>query len=296
MAKITMELIKELREKTQVGMMDCKKALIEAEGNLEKATDILRKKGADVAQKRADKETNNGNIGCCISQDSKAGVLVKIGCETDFSANTNDMKDFCNEVCLHILEKKPSSISGNENSLVSQALFSDPTQTIGDRLNELVAKIGEKIEISDFARFQVQNNGLINAYIHPGANLGVIVELETNNDPSPRKEKIAQLATDICMQVAVTNPMCIDPSQLDEKTLTKEKTIIQEQLLAAGKPENIIDKITKGKMNKFYQKVCLLNQLFIKNDKVTVKKHIEQISKETDLQITFKNFKRFVIG
>ena len=196
MSKITMELIKELREKTQVGMMDCKKALIESDGNIEKAIEVLRKKGAAVAQKRSDKETNNGNVHSCVSDDFKTGVLIKIGCETDFSANTQDMKDFAHECCEHILEKTPDCISDGKNCLVNQTLIADESITIQDRLNELVAKISENIEIKDFERVAVETNGVINTYIHPGANLGVIVQLETDNPVDTHLEKLKQLSGD----------------------------------------------------------------------------------------------------
>ena len=296
MTKITMELIKQLREKTHVGMMDCKNALIESEGDIEKAIEILRKKGADVAQKRADKETNHGNIEACLNKDSKSGALVKIGCETDFSANTKDMKDFALNVCNHILQATPECIGEGENCLLKQKIVSDEKMTVEDKLNELIAKIREKIEIKEFKRFQIKKFGIINFYIHPGANLGVLLELETDQAVEQNIKKIKQLALDICMQVAVTNPLCINPSQLDEKVLEKERSLIKEQLLEQGKPENIIDKITEGKMNKFYEQTCLLNQKFIKNDKLTVKNHINQISKDTGLKKEIKNFKRMSIG
>ncbi len=291
MAKITMEQVKQLRRKTQVGMMDCKKALMESDGDFEKAIEILRKKGAAVAAKRAGSETNNGNIASCISDNLKSGALVKIGCETDFSANTQAMKNFAQEVCKNVLVNNPTCIKDGENCLINQKVVSKPAITIQDHLNEIIAKIGEKIEIAQIARFQVEKEGIVSSYIHPGANLGILVEFETDKAiDSAHKKEIKQLGKNICMQIAVTNPLAISPDQLDATALEKERTFIKEQLAASGKPENILE------MNKYYEDVCLLNQKFIKNDKISIKEQINQVVKKVGLQIEVKQFARFAIG
>lgn len=296
MAKITIELIKELREKTQVGMMDCKKALIESDGNIEKAIELLRKKGAAVAAKRANSATDNGHVETYISEDFKNGVLLRVSCETDFSAKTDDMKKFSSDICKTILKKKPSCAHDDINCLLELKL-ADRDLTIGDSLNELIAKIGEKTKVEEFARCEVENNGFVNSYIHPGANLGIILELTTDKAvDSSNLEKLKQLSHDICMQIAVTSPLSIDPDGLDPEVLEKELSIIKAQLAASNKPENLIEKIATGKMNKYYEEVCLLNQKFIKDDKVTIKKLIEKVAKEAGLQINVKSFKRFAIG
>ncbi len=291
MAKITMELIKELREKTQVGMMDCKKALYEAEGDIEKAIELLRKKGAAVAQKRAGNATDNGHVESCLSDDNKKGVLLKVSCETDFSANTVALKDFTKDVCNIVHEKDPNSVE----ELLEQKSTTEEG-TLKDHLDELIAKIGENIKIEEFARYQVEGAGLVNAYVHPGANLGVLVMLATDKDIGEHKEKLTNLAKDICMQIVVTKPLCIESSLLDKETLDKERLIIKEQLVASGKPENMIEKIMEGKLKKYYEEVCLVNQKYIKNDKITVQQHIDEIAKETGLKISVTDFVRFMIG
>ncbi|MCF7800111.1 translation elongation factor Ts [Candidatus Babeliales bacterium] len=295
MAEITMELIKELREKTQVGMMDCKKALQEANGDMEKAIEILRKKGAAVASKRSGKETLQGTLQAKISPDFKSGSLVKINCETDFAAKTKDMQDFADEVCEHILKCCPKVMEGVGQALLEEKL-SNKNITIYDRLNDLVAKISECIKVDEFVKFSVQTNGVVNAYIHPGANLGVLVELETDKPVENNIEDLKTLSKDICMHIAVTNPMSISPDDLDPNVVEKELSIIKEQLAASGKPANMIEKIAQGKIGKFYQDVCLLNQNFIKDEKVTIKDLISQYSKKTGLNIVVKNFKRLSIG
>ncbi|MBU1008178.1 translation elongation factor Ts [Candidatus Dependentiae bacterium] len=294
MAKITMELVKELREKTQVGMMDCKKALILAEGDIEKAIEILRKKGASVAAKRAEHATNNGTVAAYITPDHKTGALLEIGCETDFSANTSDMKTFANTVCEHLAKTSLCSNKWCEPAcLIEQKLGDKLVKTM---LNELVAKIAENIKISQCARFSPEANGFVNAYIHPGATLGTMIELEVKGLDDANKEILVQLSRDICMQIAVSNPLTIDPSQVNQETIEKEKCIIAEQLKSTGKPEQMIDKIMVGKMNKFYEEVCLIKQKYIKQDKLSVEQHMNDVAKKAGCTITIKQFKRFAIG
>ncbi|MFA5074723.1 MAG: translation elongation factor Ts [Candidatus Babeliales bacterium] len=295
MAEITMELIKELREKTQVGMMDCKKALQEANGDMEKAIEILRKKGAAVALKRSEKETLQGTLQAKIASDFKSGSIVKINCETDFAAKTKDMQDFADEVCEHILKCCPQIMEGVGQALLQEKL-SNKNVTIYDRLNDLVAKISECIKVEDFVKFTVEKNGIVNAYIHPGATLGVLVKLETDKPTEKNIEDLKTLSKDICMHIAVTNPMSISSSDLDPKIVEKELSIIKEQLATSGKPANMIEKIAQGKISKFYQEVCLLDQNFIKDDKITIKDLINQYNKKTGLNIVVKNFKRLSIG
>ena len=256
----------------------------------------MRKKGAAVAAKRANSATDNGHIETYISEDFKNGVLLKTSCETDFSAKTDDMKKFSLDICKTILKENPKCAHDDINCLLEQKL-ADRDLTIGDSLNELIAKIGEKTKVEEFARFEIENNGFVNSYIHPGANLGIIIELTTDKAvDSSNLDKLKQLSHDICMQIAVTSPLSIDPDGLNTEVLEKELSIIKAQLAASNKPENMIEKIATGKMNKYYEEVCLLNQKFIKDDKTTIKKQIEKIAKEAGLQINVKNFKRFAVG
>ncbi|MFC1894625.1 translation elongation factor Ts [Candidatus Dependentiae bacterium] len=297
MAKITTEMIKELREKTQVGMMECKKALTESDGNIEKAIELLRKKGAAVAAKRADKATNNGHIESNISDDLKSGVLLKTNCETDFSAKTIDMKDFSKRICKHIITTHPECAHDDALCLLEQKLFDDEKIKINDLLNELIAKIGEKIKVEEFVSFKIDGNGLVDSYIHPGANLGVLIAISTDKElEGSNQQSLKQLAHDVCMQIAVTNPISIDPDGIPTEILEKEFSIIKAQLAASNKPKNLIEKISQGKLNKYYEEVCLLSQKFIKDDKITIQKQIEKIEKETGLKIKIENFSRLSVG
>ncbi|MBU4269265.1 translation elongation factor Ts [Candidatus Dependentiae bacterium] len=292
MAEITMELIKELREKTQVGMMDCKKALIESNGDIEKAIEILRKKGAAVAQKRAGNATDNGHVESCLSKDFRKGVLLKMSCETDFSANTQDMKNFAKDVCEHILSKGCKSVE----NLLNEIIFNGKI-TIQQKLEELIAKIAESIKAEEFVLYETDNFGFVNSYIHPGANLGILIELRADKEiTGANVEKLKQLTHDLCMQIAVTNPLSISSNDLDKDVIAKEQEIIKEQLLSSGKPANMVEKIMQGKLAKFYEDVCLENQVYIKNDKLKVNQLVESVSKETGLKLEIKNFTRFFVG
>lgn len=292
MIKVSMDLVKQLRDQTQIGMMDCKKALEEADGDFDKALEILRKKGASVAAKRADNETNNGRIEGFVAGDYKTGALVEVACETDFSANTETMKNFVLSAAALVTQHNPTDVT----QLMSLKQINSPL-SLQEVLDEVIAKICEKIKISRFARFAVAQNGLINMYIHPGSTVGVMIELATDKSIQQAQiESLLALAKDLCMQIAVTKPLCVQASELDPVIVEKERTLAREQLQDSKKPESIIEKIIDGKMNKFYEEVCLLNQVFIKNDKITVKAHLEEVSKKTGLQISIVQFKRFAIG
>jgi elongation factor Ts len=294
--KITMELIKELRAKTQVGMMDCKKALISTDGDIERAIELLRKKGASVAAKRAEHITNNGRITAHISDDHKVGALLEISCETDFSANTQDMKDFSAKISEHIAKTETRCKEWcDPAALAEQKYFGDESKTIKMLLEELIAKISENIKITRCARFEAKENGVVNAYIHPGSTLGTIVELKIEPE-TKNKETIVQLAREICMQIAVTNPICLDPSELNQEDVQREECIVKEQLKDSKKPPAIVEKIIFNKMNKFYEEVCLLNQKYIKDESLTVDQLIKKAEKETNSKIEIKEYKRFAIG
>ena len=290
-------LIKKLREQTQVGMMDCKKALAEANGDYDKAVESLRKKGAAVAAKRADNATNNGNINMLIAPDYTSGTLVEVSCETDFSANTEDMRNFSGMVCSHILSKHDLDSATSTDEQVSTLMtetVADEKLSIQAKLDELIAKIAESIKVSRFVRFSSTKN-IVNGYIHPGSKLGILVELEVDNRPADITA-LVQVAKDVCMQIAVSNPMCVRPDELDADVVAKERDVYADQLRAQGKPEQMIDNIVKGKLNKFYEGVCLLNQKFIKEEKNTIQQLLDHVGNESGCTVTVARFVRFSIG
>jgi elongation factor Ts len=286
MANISTSLIKQLRDKTQVGMMDCKKALIEASGNIEKAVELLRKKGAAIAAKRAGHVVENGRIEGYISDNFKQGALIEVACETDFSANTDDMKQFTIQTAQLVVATGKTSV---DELLGSQ-------KELKNQYDELLAKISENIKINKIMLFSVEEYGIVNIYIHPGSTVGVLVELKTDLDKSQYLDELRTVARDICMHVAVTNPLCVGPNSLDPDVLKKEQEIMKEQLKNSGKPDNIIEKIMVGKTDKYYKEVCLTKQQFIKNDKLSVEEHLNQVGDKIENTITIKQFIRFGIG
>lgn len=291
MTTISMDLVKKLRDQTQVGMMDCKKALEQAEGDFEKAVEILRKKGAAVAAKRSENETSQGRVEAHIASDFRSGSLALIACETDFSANTDAMKSFSSSVAQTIAQNETTDIE----SLLGSTL-NGHTLTLGESLNELISKICESIKIDKAIHFKVTTNGIVNAYIHPGATVGVLIELETDKDTSAHLDALKDLSKEVCMQVAVTNPVCIEPTQLPEDMVAKERALASEQLKASGKPEAMIEKIVEGKMQRFYSENCLIHQPFIKNDKLSVQQHMNEIGKQIGATIKVVRFARFAVG
>lgn len=291
MADITKELIAQLRQKTNVGMMDCKKALIESNGDIEEAVTILRKKGVAVAAKRGDNETNEGTVdGISNGQN---GSIAKIACETDFSARTSDMKSFLKHVVA-------TSITAPESSDVASLMTLNIQSTglpLKSMLDELISKISEKIEVTQAISFQAPENGLVNIYVHADNSVAAMVELSIDKTTNENeKTALMTLAKDICMQAAVTNPVALQESDLDSVVVAKEKETVMAQIAQSGKPESVFEKMAVGKMKKFFEEVCLLEQKFIKDNSKTIRQQIETIGKELGLTINLKRFARLSIG
>jgi len=293
MTAVSMEKIKELRRKTHVGLMDCRKALEQSEGDIEKAIEILRKKGAAVAAKRSSQATNEGVVASFISDDHRAGALAEVACETDFSANTDTLRNFSKAVAEKAATNPPAEQT--VDALLTLPSVDREGLTIEQALDEIRAKIAENIKVSRFISYKAGENGFIQSYIHAGSHLGAMIEL-TVSGGTVDQAMLTQLGKDLCMQIAVTDPVALDPSKVDPALIEKERGIFREQLAAAGKPANMIDKIIEGKLRKFYGDVCLLNQKFIRDDKITVQKHIEQEAKKAGVTIAVARFSRFAIG
>ncbi|HVO74352.1 MAG TPA: translation elongation factor Ts [Ignavibacteriaceae bacterium] len=279
--EITASLVNELRKKTGAGMMDCKKALTEAGGDIEKAIELLRKKGASVAAKRAEKTANEGLILTKIIDNNKTGIIVEVNCETDFVAKSADFVEFANEVLNTIAEKKPKT--------VSELLQSD---SLNNKLNDILGKIGEKIEISRFALDSLEN-GCIMGYVHPGAKLGVLVKFQNVNNSA---EGLASIGKDIAMQVAAMKPICVYREEVPKDLVEKEIEIYKEVARKEGKPEQILEKIASGKLNKFYQENCLFEQEFIKDNSKTVGDLIKEFNQNNKTSVKIQGFRRYHLG
>jgi elongation factor Ts len=279
---ITAVQVNELRKKTGAGMMDCKKALVEAEGDMQKAIEILRKKGAAVAAKRAEKSANEGLVITKISDDKKNGAIVEINCETDFVAKSEDFVGLAQTVLDEVYTNKPSSVDELMNNNAG----------VKSKLDEVLGKVGEKIEISRFSN-ENTSDGMLEDYIHPGSKLGVLVKF---SQVSNGTDELSELAKDVAMQIAAMNPICVSREEVPKETIEKEMEIYKELARKEGKPENILDKIAQGKLNKFYQENVLIEQAFIKDNSKTVGDLLKEFNTKHNSTAKISLFHRFHLG
>jgi elongation factor Ts len=275
MAEITAADVGKLREMTNAGLMDCKKALMEANGNFDTAVDILRKKGVASAGKKAGREAKEGVIVQFVQPGARLGILVEINCETDFVARNETFRAFCDEVAKKLAANPGADLEA-------------------DRV-AAVAKIGENIRISRNQRLEVAGNGMIAAYIHTGAKVGVLVEVGAGKEATAGNDDFKQLVRDITLQIAAAHPFVVSRDQVDAAVIAKEKEIAAEQV--KNKPPQAIGKIVEGKLEKFYQTYCLVDQGFVKrNSEVSVKEHVASVAKQLGDEITIRRFVRFQVG
>ncbi|MBQ1511405.1 MAG: elongation factor Ts [Selenomonadaceae bacterium] len=253
MANITAAMVKDLREKTGAGMMDCKKALAATDGDAAKAIDWLREKGISKAEKKAGRVAAEGAVAAYLSDDAKVGVLVEINCETDFAAGNEQFRSLETKIAKHIADTAPADLDALNDSTLDG-------KKVSELITEATATIGEKISLRRFTRFET--DGRLATYIHMGGKIGVLVELSGGE---------AELGKDIAMQIAAAAPTAVDRSGVDAASLDHEREVLRKQALEEGKPEKIIEKMVDGRINKFYKEVCLVEQIFVKDTEKTVK-------------------------
>ncbi len=288
MAEITAQLVKQLREITGAGMMECKKALQETNGDLQAAVDELRKRGLASAAKKAGRSTKQGLIGALI--DGNVGVLVEVNCESDFVARTDEFQEMVRTLARQVSVKAPA----DAGALMAQAYLGDPSLTVEEMLKARIAKVGENMNVPRFARHQAK--GVLSAYVHPGAQLATLVDLTVANPATASSPIFLELIHDIAMQVAAADPKFLDREGVTAEFLDREKAIQRERALAEGKPEKMVDKIVEGRLGKFYEEVCLLEQPFIKENSVSVKQLLADKSKAAGDTIQIAGFVRFKVG
>jgi elongation factor Ts len=262
---------------TGAGMMDCKKALTEANGDFEKAIEILRKKGQKVSASRSDREAKEGSVFVKVSDDKKEAVLIALNCETDFVAKNEEFQSLGKMIADVAFANKPA----DKDALLSQKAGD---LTLNDKIVELIGKIGEKIEVSEFVHMKGE---AVVPYIHAGAKLGVLVSLKGVNG-----KDVTDAGKDVGMQIAAMNPVAVDETSVDKTVIEKELEIAKAQILAEGKPENMVEKIAQGKLNKFFKDNTLLPQAFVKDNSKTVAQYLDSVSKG----LTVAEFKRVSIG
>lgn len=274
MATITAAEVNELRQRTGAGMMDCRKALIESDGDFEKAIDYLRKKGQKVAAKRSDRETKEGVVITQVSDDNKNAVVICLSCETDFVARNDEFTGFAKSVAQLALNHSIASIEDLNNEKVNGEIVSD-------KINDLIGKIGEKITLS---RYEKMDAGYIISYTHGNYRMGVLVGFS-----KPIGESVAK---DVAMQIAAMNPIAIDESSVPADVIAREKEIAVEQVKAEGKPADMAEKIAMGKVSKFFKEQTLLAQPFVKDNKLSVAAYLKSV--DPDVKVT--GFKRIALG
>lgn len=273
MANITASDVNRLRKQTGSGMMDCKKALVEADGDFDAAVDILRKKGQKVAAKRGDRDAAEGLAMAKTAADGKKGIVVMVNCETDFVAKNDDFVEFVSNIADAALENNTSTIEE-----LSNVSYAGNGLTVGEKITEQIGKIGEKIQISSL---NVIEAGKVIAYNHPGNQIASLVGLSKDGS-------FDEAGRDVAMQVAAMAPIALDESTVSQETIDKEIEIGKEQAIAEGKPADLAEKIAKGRLNKFFKESTLVNQAFIKDNKKSVSQYLKDI--DSDLAVT--DFKR----
>ena len=250
---ISASVVKELRERTGAGMMDCKKALTATDGDMQKAIDWLREKGIAKAAKKSGRVAAEGAVAAYISADGKTGVMLEVNCETDFTANNENFRALEKKVIEHIAETKPADLDALNDSVIDG-------KKVSELVTEATATIGEKISIRRFVTYETQ--GKLTTYIHMSGKIGVLVEMTGGSD---------ELGKDVAMQIAAANPSAVDRAGVDASELEHEKEVLRKQALEEGKPEKIVEKMVLGRINKFYKEVCLVEQIFVKDNEKTVK-------------------------
>ena len=285
MANISAQLVKELREMTGAKMMDCKKALVATEGDIEKAIEFLREKGLADAAKKSGRVAAEGIVKTYIAEDNKAGSVVEFNCETDFVAANDEFIAFADRLAEMVVETKAENVE----ALLNEKF--DAETTVSDALKALIAKLGENMTVRRFTRFAIEN-GIVKSYIHGGGRIGVLVELGCDT----ASDVLDEVAKEVCMQIAAANPLFLSEDQVDAASIEKEKEIYRVQALNEGKPENIVEKMVEGRIKKYYKEVCLLDQLWVKDNDKTIAKFLAEKSKEVSSPISITRFVRYERG
>ena len=280
-------MVKELRERTNAGMMDCKKALVNSDGDMDKAIDWLREKGLAQAAKKASRVAAEGVVTQYVTPCGCTGVIVEVNCETDFVAKTDNFMNFANNVAKHIAMANPANL----DELLAQKFVDDESKTIADLISEATVAIGEKISVRRFARYKTE--GAVSTYIHMGGKVGVMVEVATD---AKDNEAVKEFAHDLALQIAAAKPEAVRREEVDATKLEKEKEIQRAKALEAGKPEKIVDRIVEGQIEKYYKEVCLLDQQFVKDGDKTIKGLMAEVAKAAGCTLDIVRFARFERG
>jgi len=288
MAEISAATVVKLRKLSGQGMMDCKQALTEANGDMDQAMQILRKKGLATLAKRAERETSEGRVISKLTDDGKTGVLITLCSETDFVAKSDDFVAVTDKLADYALACPDDQ--SRDAILATQV----NGQSLNDLITELVSKTGEKTQLGDYSRFKLAGSGLIAIYVHFNRKVGTMVQIETSDDKVAVSQALKTIANDIAMHITATKPLALDKDGIDADTIEKEKAIYADQI--KDKPAEMVGKIVEGKMKKFFAENCLVEQPFVKDDKKSVKQVLDEAAKSAGGTAVIKRFVRFEVG
>ena len=286
---ITASLVKELREKTGVAMMECKNALKETEGDIDAAIKILRERGEAKAEKKASRDANEGIIVAALAESGKSGVLVEINCETDFVAKNENFQAFVGEVAATVL-------AGNVTDLEAAKALPKGDETLEGFIKTKVLEMGENLQFRRFDRLTLNREGAVASYIHLGGKVGVLIEVSSEKAETASSETFKDLVKDLTLHIAATSPAGLKREDIPAELVESEKDIFRKQMEGAGKPADILEKIIEGKLGKFYSERCLLEQGFVKEPDTAIKSLLEAKGKELGDTITVNSFLRFGLG
>ena len=288
MAEITAALVKELREMTGAGMMECKKALTEAEGDIDKAVDVLRTHGLAAAGKKAGRATNEGMVMALVSEDGQAGALVELNCETDFVGMNEKFHAYAEKIATAVIANKPADMDALKASEIEG-------EKVEDVVTDAIHTLGENIQLARFA-YAGQPEGAVASYIHGGGKIGVLVEFKLGDTSFATNEDFKKYGRDIAMQVAAASPVAATRESVDPAIIEHEMSIYKAQAAESGKPENIQEKIATGRMEKFYKESCLTEQAFVKDPDQSVNQYTAAVAKQLGTTIEIVDFTRFMLG
>jgi elongation factor Ts len=288
MAEITAALVKELREMTGAGMMECKKALTEAEGDIDKAVDVLRTHGLAAAAKKAGRATNEGMVMALVSEDGQAGALVELNCETDFVGMNEKFHAYAEKIATAVIANKPADMDALKASEIEG-------EKVEDVVTDAIHTLGENIQLARFA-YAGQPEGAVASYIHGGGKIGVLVEFKLGDTSFATNEDFKKYGRDIAMQVAAASPVAATRESVDPAIIEHEMSIYKAQAAESGKPENIQEKIATGRMEKFYKESCLTEQAFVKDPDQSVNQYTAAVAKQLGTTIEIVDFTRFMLG
>ena len=283
---ITAAMVKDLREKTAAGMMDCKKALTECDGDMEKAVDWLRQKGLSKAAKKAGRATSEGLVGFELAADGKSGVAVEVKCETDFVARGDKFQGFVKDMVAQVAKGEYA----DSEALLAAPFVADASVTVKEALDGVIATTGENMELA------AGKSGLIGGYLHSNGKLAVLVEMQTGSDAAAASEAFHEVAKNVAMQIAAASPLAVSAEGLNPEVVEHEREVYRQKAREEGKPEQIIEKIAEGAVKKFCKDVCLLDQLYIRDDKMTISDLIKGAAKTIGEPITVVRFVRIQLG